>query len=110
ASSRLVSLSHRSPPRRPAFPTRRSSDLLPSALAEPKPPCNCRTGNPADRCPLRNRQQGRCGHPASSSEAGFTPAGGSIRGSGMRSEEHTSELQSRENLVCRLLLEKKKIP
>src|SRR5690606_39661334 len=26
-----------------------------------------------------------------------------------RSEEHTSELQSRENLVCRLLLEKKKI-
>src|SRR5690606_42104836 len=27
---------------------------------------------------------------------------------GQRSEEHTSELQSRENLVCRLLLEKKK--
>src|SRR5690606_41799311 len=27
-----------------------------------------------------------------------------------RSEEHTSELQSRENLVCRLLLEKKKQP
>src|SRR5690606_41436178 len=26
-----------------------------------------------------------------------------------RSEEHTSELQSRENLVCRLLLEKKNI-
>ena len=25
-----------------------------------------------------------------------------------RSEEHTSELQSRRNLVCRLLLEKKK--
>src|SRR6266700_5233959 len=32
----------------------------------------------------------------------------SRRGSGTRrSEEHTSELQSRENLVCRLLLEKK---
>src|SRR5690606_39517132 len=31
----------------------------------------------------------------------FQPAPG-------RSEEHTSELQSRENLVCRLLLEKKK--
>src|SRR5690606_40503693 len=30
-----------------------------------------------------------------------------LPGSG-RSEEHTSELQSRENLVCRLLLEKKK--
>src|SRR5690606_41851065 len=32
-----------------------------------------------------------------------------IKGVGfVRSEEHTSELQSRENLVCRLLLEKKK--
>src|SRR5690606_41051585 len=31
------------------------------------------------------------------------------RGGGpTRSEEHTSELQSRDNLVCRLLLEKKK--
>src|SRR2546430_3083386 len=28
--------------------------------------------------------------------------------SAMRSEEHTSELQSQSNLVCRLLLEKKK--
>src|SRR2546427_4783909 len=27
---------------------------------------------------------------------------------GLRSEEHTSELQSQSNLVCRLLLEKKK--
>src|SRR5690606_41365561 len=31
-----------------------------------------------------------------------------LRQSRPRSEEHTSELQSRENLVCRLLLEKKK--
>src|SRR5438105_10468590 len=30
------------------------------------------------------------------------------RGDGCRSEEHTSELQSRVDLVCRLLLEKKK--
>src|SRR2546427_8125358 len=30
------------------------------------------------------------------------------RGSWFRSEEHTSELQSQSNLVCRLLLEKKK--
>src|SRR3989475_6891860 len=30
------------------------------------------------------------------------------RGVAMRSEEHTSELQSQSNLVCRLLLEKKK--
>src|SRR5688572_32249042 len=29
-------------------------------------------------------------------------------GTAMRSEEHTSELQSQSNLVCRLLLEKKK--
>src|SRR2546430_4722653 len=29
-------------------------------------------------------------------------------GGGRRSEEHTSELQSQSNLVCRLLLEKKK--
>src|SRR5690606_41373574 len=36
-------------------------------------------------------------------DVGDLPAGGSDR-----SEEHTSELQSRENLVCRLLLEKKK--
>src|SRR5690606_22841961 len=28
---------------------------------------------------------------------------------GVQAEEHTSELQSRENLVCRLLLEKKKL-
>src|SRR3712207_8996730 len=35
------------------------------------------------------------------------PAGGTGRGA-RRSEEHTSELQSRQYLVCRLLLEKKK--
>src|SRR2546428_4621747 len=31
-----------------------------------------------------------------------------VRGRNVRSEEHTSELQSRSDLVCRLLLEKKK--
>src|SRR2546430_10892504 len=31
-----------------------------------------------------------------------------LSGSFMRSEEHTSELQSQSNIVCRLLLEKKK--
>src|SRR3712207_8385199 len=31
-----------------------------------------------------------------------------VKRSGVRSEEHTSELQSRQYLVCRLLLEKKK--
>src|SRR2546430_10290541 len=36
-----------------------------------------------------------------------TVHGGNVKR--MRSEEHTSELQSQSNLVCRLLLEKKKI-
>src|SRR5690606_40065414 len=36
----------------------------------------------------------------------FQSAGAALDGT-RRSEEHTSELQSRENLVCRLLLEKK---
>src|SRR5205085_12542962 len=40
----------------------------------------------------------------------FLPACGKCEycAQGMRSEEHTSELQSQSNLVCRLLLEKKK--
>src|SRR5438046_5894812 len=43
-------------------------------------------------------------------DRGRDPRGGSKseRGSRPRSEEHTSELQSLTNLVCRLLLEKKK--
>src|SRR5690606_41715993 len=36
------------------------------------------------------------------------PSGAKTAIASKRSEEHTSELQSRENLVCRLLLEKKK--
>src|SRR2546430_3532493 len=35
--------------------------------------------------------------------------GGTSENAEARSEEHTSELQSQSNLVCRLLLEKKKI-
>src|SRR5436853_5521567 len=35
-------------------------------------------------------------------------AGGARHRAGIRSEEHTSELQSLRHLVCRLLLEKKK--
>src|SRR5690606_41395659 len=38
------------------------------------------------------------------------PGLGDPAGQLLRSEEHTSELQSRENLVCRLLLEKKNTP
>src|SRR3712207_7227148 len=41
--------------------------------------------------------------------AGLDDAGSPFTGeAGERSEEHTSELQSRQYLVCRLLLEKKK--
>src|SRR5690606_40963276 len=43
-----------------------------------------------------------------SSRTGETTSVGSSSTPLRRSEEHTSELQSRENLVCRLLLEKKK--
>src|SRR6516162_11689272 len=52
----------------------------------------CRAGNPGTR---RSR---------SGSGSGTAPCGHRRR----RSEEHTSELQSPCNLVCRLLLEKKK--
>src|SRR5258708_29923942 len=37
----------------------------------------------------------------------FSGGLGSVRGFEQRSEEHTSELQSPDHLVCRLLLEKK---
>src|SRR3712207_8066866 len=39
-----------------------------------------------------------------------TKSGVFLREITSRSEEHTSELQSRQYLVCRLLLEKKKLP
>src|SRR5690606_41678114 len=60
----------------------------------------------------------RPGRPAAALPAGAAvrhrPAGlgagrPAVRRGRPKSEEHTSELQSRENLVCRLLLEKKKI-
>src|SRR5260370_24089669 len=47
-------------------------------------------------------------HPQSGPSAWQQPAPVSLLGLGIRSEEHTSELQSHLNLVCRLLLEKKK--
>src|SRR3989442_9543505 len=43
-----------------------------------------------------------------SSVRGVTRLSGCCRALRVRSEEHTSELQSRPHLVCRLLLEKKK--
>src|SRR3712207_8341367 len=88
----------RRPPRSTLFPTRRSSDLRGRRLL-----------------PERVVRLGRRGHgrvraaallgPARPADERAADAG---RGRGRRSEEHTSELQSRQYLVCRLLLEKKK--
>src|SRR5438874_7553817 len=83
-----------------------------------------RSTRPVPRMP----QPRDCAHPACDASTGPAPGGllwprqataGSgatatrpaTRGGGtavLRSEEHTSELQSRRDLVCRLLLEKKK--
>src|SRR5690606_41641881 len=105
----FVLLSSAAPtPAAPSFPTRRSSDLRPGSAARRRRPARER------RWP---GQRGR-GPSASGGTRGRARRG---RGAGAppepacrptrcrsRSEEHTSELQSRENLVCRLLLEKKK--
>src|SRR5690606_41443608 len=78
-----------------SFPTRRSSDL--------PIPCPNRNNGPRGEMP---------GDPGSIPGNGTTvtttgPMTFRSPGCTARSEEHTSELQSRENLVCRLLLEKK---
>src|SRR2546427_8962714 len=52
----------------------------------------------------RRRRWSRCGRAG----CGTTSPGRRGRRGPGRSEEHTSELQSQSNLVCRLLLEKKK--
>src|SRR3712207_7250446 len=54
----------------------------------------------------RRRGSGRGGGRAPRRARGAGSTGGGRR---PRSEEHTSELQSRQYLVCRLLLEKKKL-
>src|SRR3989442_10669665 len=48
------------------------------------------------------------GQGSQSAPLGSSPALGTASSNLKRSEEHTSELQSRPHLVCRLLLEKKK--
>src|SRR5690606_41465256 len=55
------------------------------------------TGAPVDSLPGSSQSKGRVAWVAGINAAAVG-----------RSEEHTSELQSREKLVCRLLLEKKK--
>src|SRR5690349_22975459 len=81
----------RRPPRSTLFPTRRSSDLL-------------------DRhcCPGGNGRQDAAARDRARRALSRAARGRGSRHPG-RSEEHTSELQSRRDLVCRLLLEKKKI-
>src|SRR5690606_41924910 len=75
-----------------SFPTRRSSDLTEEDLLE--------AAGRADLDPLTARELRVVGLGAP------VPAlAGCLARA--RSEEHTSELQSRENVVCRLLLEKK---
>src|SRR5436305_2576315 len=76
-----------------SFPTRRSSDLRTTAMSR-------------SRC----RRAARISRPAVSAErcSGSASAPPARPSSVARSEEHTSELQSRPHLVCRLLLEKKK--
>src|SRR2546422_4320441 len=61
------------------------------------------------RVSARFRPCGRSGrHPASLHSAAAECSDAEREGGAQRSEEHTSELQSRLHLVCRLLLEKKK--
>src|SRR2546430_10076698 len=67
-------------------------DALPISPARSRPSC-CRAPAPPPR-------PGQAGPLRSCSCAGWSGRS--------RSEEHTSELQSQSNLVCRLLLEKKK--
>src|SRR5690606_40313381 len=102
----------RSRPRRalPPFPTRRSSDLAAGGKIDP---AQIHVADLArahgDPLLARVRKLLRADHGFTRHEGKkfrvdcvFSPE--PLR----RSEEHTSELQSRENLVCRLLLEKKK--
>src|SRR5690606_42044643 len=77
-------------------PTRRSSDLISFATGRSEINSNFR--------PILDRfATGLVDNPAAT-----VTIIGHTDNTGTRSEEHTSELQSRENLVCRLLLEKKK--
>src|SRR2546430_3895963 len=60
-----------------------------------------------EQCAACHGESGRGNGPKAKSVKGPPPAD-LTDPSVMRSEEHTSELQSQSNLVCRLLLEKKK--
>src|SRR5207302_4289724 len=96
------------PPALHSFPTRRSSDLGGEQTDGRGRVGNTLTaGGLADRPPGHDNglalRGGRFAVPVVPAVDRYFPVSTSAR-----SEEHTSELQSRENLVCRLLLEKKK--
>src|SRR3712207_7010227 len=87
--------------------------LFPYTTLFPSPPTTRATPTAADRShPERARSP--CPASAASSHSSPRLPGPSRGWSGeryaRRSEEHTSELQSRQYLVCRLLLEKKRTP
>src|SRR5688572_32460772 len=92
----------RRPPRSTLFPTRRSSDLVPGSTATLIGAKSYAT-QAAEK--VISEHFIRAGINAT-----ITPTKGSYWRVHypLRSEEHTSELQSQSNLVCRLLLEKKK--
>src|SRR5205085_12262570 len=91
----------------PSFPTRRSSDLVLS-VPHPQRHGRCAVGvglGPGEAGLVVVEGTGK------GDEFGLRDPGGRTRHPCpylLRSEEHTSELQSQSNLVCRLLLEKKK--
>src|SRR2546430_13354363 len=93
-------------PREPIIVSRpAASHLQPRAEA----PASRQT--PQKNCPRSGPLQSSVNQTCSVSplERGSTPTRNSLGRKCRRSEEHTSELQSQSNLVCRLLLEKKKI-
>src|SRR5207302_11246654 len=90
------------PPALPSFPTRRSSDLVGSSEVA--------LGYQQAAAPLLLARVLQVATRHQLGVAGRLVAGDvsyQAAFAARRSEEHTSELQSRENLVCRLLLEKK---
>src|SRR2546427_6261778 len=95
----------RRPPRSTLFPTRRSSDLEIQRPVLVQRVVETDLQRAAETVLLdRGVQRGLHGRV----EAHARKAGVVHTGADVRSEEHTSELQSQSNLVCRLLLEKKK--
>src|SRR5690606_40785550 len=92
-----------------SFPTRRSSDLA-RRRAPPSSPLRPEGTAASGPAGFRDRARSRCRPRRGGSRETVRVSHRSDRAASAppRSEEHTSELQSRENLVCRLLLEKKK--